>query len=307
MPNTLHLDANELIFFARQLEFIKARTYDVVYPELKARPLIPVSFEAGNGATSITYRQYDQVGMAKIIANYARDLPRASVKGKEFTSIVKSLGSSYGYSVQDIRSAAKAGVNLAQREANAAKRAIMQKETDIAFFGDAEYNLPGFFSNANIPSAAVPADGVGASTLWSAKTPDQIIRDVNELINDIITVTKGAEAPNTVLLPISRYTLINTTPRSEHTDTTILQFLKMAHPAITMWDWLNELETAGPGSEAMMTAYNRSPDKLTLEIPSDFEQFPEQSVGLEFEVPCHERIGGTIVYYPLSANMAYGI
>src|SRR3990172_4323471 len=303
----LHLDANELIFFARQLEFIKARTYDILYPELKARSLIPVSFEAGSGATAITYRQYDQTGMAKIIANYARDLPRATVKAKEFTSPVKSLGSSYGYSVQDVRSAAKAGVNLTQREANAAKRAILQKETSIAFFGDTESGLPGFFSNANIPVAAVAADGVGASTLWVNKTPDQIIRDVNALINDIITDTKGVEVPNTILLPVSSYTMINTTPRSEHTDTTILGFLRAAHPEISMWDWLTELETAGTGSSRQMVAYNRSPDKLTLEIPSDFEQFPEQSVGLEFEVPCHERIGGTIVYYPLSANMAYGI
>jgi len=307
MQNELHLDANELIFFARQLEFIKARTFDIVYPELKARNLLPVSFEAGPGATSITYRQFDQVGVAKIIANYARDLPRATIKAKEFTSTIKSLGASYGYTIQDIRAAAMAGVNLVQGEANAAKRSIMQRETNIAFFGDTEFNIPGFFSNPNIPTGAVPADGVGSSTLWADKTPDQIIRDVNELINDIITVSKGAEMANTVVLPLSRFTLINVTPRSEHTDTTILQFLRAAHPQIVLWEWLNELEDAGPSGEAQMAAYNRSPDKLTLEVPMDFEQFPQQTVGLEFEVPVHQRIGGVIVYYPLSANFAFGI
>jgi hypothetical protein len=41
----------------RQLEFIKAQTYDIVYPELKARTLIPVDNSVDPGAETITYRQ----------------------------------------------------------------------------------------------------------------------------------------------------------------------------------------------------------------------------------------------------------
>lgn len=305
MPNQLHLDANEQIFFSRQLEVIKAKTYDVKYPELKARRLIPVSFEANPGATSITYRQYDQVGMAKIIANYARDLPRASIKAKEFTFPVKELGASYGYTVKDIRSALFARVDLKQREANAAKRAIMQKEDEIAWSGDSETGLPGFLSNANIPNAVATADGTGASSLWANKTPDQIIRDVSELISDIYDVTKEAEAPNTVIMPVSAYQLIKRT-RVPDLNTTILQFLKDNNPEITLWEQMARLETLGTGNTRLMVAYNRNPDAITLEIPSDFEQFPEQVKGLEYEVPCMESLGGVHVHYPLSANKVYG-
>ena len=119
---SVNLDADQTMFFQRELEHIKSRTYDIRYAELKARSLIPVSGEAGPGAESITYYQYDMVGVAKIIANYATDLPRADVRGKKFTSPVESLGASYGYSVQDIRAAAKAGKPLEQRKANAARR-----------------------------------------------------------------------------------------------------------------------------------------------------------------------------------------
>lgn len=304
--NNQRLDANEQIFFARQLEHIKSKTYDVQYPELKARTFFPVSFEAGPGATAIVYRQYDSVGMAKIIANYARDLPRASIKGQEFTSPVKSLGASYGYSIQDIRSAAKAGLNLQQREANAAKRAIMQTENSIAWNGDTATNLPGFLSNPNLPSAAVTADGTGASTLWVNKTPDQIIRDVSDAIALVNEQSNGVEMANTVIIAHNRWSTLTKT-RIPDTTMTILEFLKANNPEITMWDWAVELNTAGVGSTAAVVAYNRSPDKLTLEIPSDFEQFPEQAVGLEYEVPCHERIGGVIMYYPLAANLVYGI
>ena len=60
-----YFDADGAVFFQRQLEFIKAKSYDVLYAELKARQVFPVSMEAGPGVTSITYRTYDQAGAAK--------------------------------------------------------------------------------------------------------------------------------------------------------------------------------------------------------------------------------------------------
>jgi hypothetical protein len=38
-----------------------------------------------------------------------------------------------------------------------------------------------------------------------------------------------------------------------------------------------------------------------------FEQLPVQEQGLEFQVPCHSRVGGTIVYYPLSMAIMEGL
>lgn len=49
------MDADEGYFFQRQLEHIKARSYDVQYADLPARMLFPVSNEAGRGVTTITY------------------------------------------------------------------------------------------------------------------------------------------------------------------------------------------------------------------------------------------------------------
>jgi hypothetical protein len=296
----INLDAAEGVFFTRQLENIKSKSYDVKYAELKARSILPVSFEAGPGANSITYRQYDMTGVAAIIANYAKDLPRADIKGKEFTVPVKSLGASYGYNVQEIRAGQMSGLPLEQRRANAAKRAVLQKENTIAFFGDTDTGLAGFINNSAIGSYTVPNDGSGSSTLWTAKTPDQIIRDLNGLAHKTVEDTKGVDAADTILLPLSRYNYIAATPRSANSDTTILEFFLKANPYIKEVSWLNELETAGSGSTKRMIAYRRSPDYVTLEIPQDFEQFPEQEQGLEYVVPCHSRIGGVILYYPLS-------
>jgi hypothetical protein len=302
-----HLDANESTFFARELESVKSKSYDVLYPELKARKLFPVSFEAGSGAESIVYEQYDQLGMAKIIASYADDLPRADIKGKEFVAKIKSLGASYGYSIQDIRAASKAGKPLKQMKANSAKRAVMQKENSIALFGDADNMLPGFLTNPNINEFTVPADGTGASSLWTAKTADLILRDMNGLVNKIPEDTFGVEMPDTLLLPLAQYNLIATKRIGVDSNMTVLKYFLETNPYIKQVDWLNELKDAGSGGAEVMIAYKRDPDKLTLEIPSDFEQFEEQLRGLEYVVPVHERICGVLIYYPMSVCFGEGI
>ena len=124
MKNMYKLDANESAFFKRALEAVKSRTYDVKRKTLKATTLIPVETDAPNGADVITYRSFDAVGVAKIISDYAKDFPRADVYGKEEMVKIFSLGSSYGYSIKEIRRAQMAGTNLDQKRAMAAKRAI---------------------------------------------------------------------------------------------------------------------------------------------------------------------------------------
>lgn len=298
------LDAQETIFFERELEKVKAKTYDKKYPELKIRKLVPVNSDVDPGAETITYYQYDQVGMAKIVESYAKDFPRVDVRKKKFTSPVESLGDSYGYSIQDIRKARMAGIPLEQRKANTARKAMMQAEDQIGAFGDADSGLGGLFNNANTPEYTLPADGTGASKKFKDKTPAQILRDLNGMVNSVVDLTNGVEFVDTLLLPVAVYTLVSSTPRSDNSDTTILQYFMRNNPFIQNVDHYHKLKGAGAGATDRAFAYRRDPDVLTLEIPQDFEQFPPQEEGMEFVIYCHERFGGVIIYYPLATVFA---
>jgi hypothetical protein len=307
----LRNDAGETAFFARELEYVKAQSYDIEFPEMKAFKLIPISTEAGEGAEVITYAQFEETGLARIIESYANDLPRADIRGKEFSTRVRSIGVSYGYTVQEVRAAIFANRSLTQRQATAARRANDQLVNKMAWFGDNTYKALGMLNNANVPSATVLNNGVGATTQWVNKTPDQILGDLNSLANGINALTNGVEFPNTLILPVAQYTLIASTPRSTTSDTTILQYFIQNNPFITVVDWVPELKGAGPVVNAVATdvmiAYDRNPDKLTMEIPMPFTQHPPQERVLEFVVPCESRYGGIIVYYPLSISIAFGI
>lgn len=312
MDSFPHFDSSESMFLQRQLDYIKQQTYDIKYAELKARKLIPVSSEADPGAENIFYRQYDQSGIAKIISNYADDLPDADVSGKEFFATVKTLGASYKYNIQEMRAAVYGNVPLEQRRANAARRSIAQKENKLAFFGDTASNLIGLFSAPNVTSLTIPATGTGSTTQWVNKTPDQILFDMNLVANTVVSTSLGVENPDTMLLPLSQFNYVASTARSQYSDKTILNYFLENNPYIKEVEWVNELKGAGVsgsggGPYDRMYAYRRSPEVLTLEIPSDFEQLELEIRNLVYKVPCIERFGGVLVYYPLALAFGDGI
>ena len=304
--NEMRLDADEQVFFDNQLALVKSRTYDVQRKALKALSLLPVSTEQAPGATPIIRRSYDKEGMAKIIADYANDFPRADIAGVEHSSPVKDLGVSYGYSVKEIRRAQKAGVALDAKRAEAARRAIDEKQDSIAWKGDAKSGLPGFW-NAEGITEYVAANGTGGGKAWSGKTADEIVADFAGLVSAAPESTNGIENPDTVILPLSLYLKLQNTPYGSNRDKTVLGFIRENFPQITRIDWVADLATAGAGGASRVVAYARDPLKVEVQIPQRFEQMPPQLTGMVYDIPCLQSTGGTIVYNPMSVVFCDGL
>ena len=302
---TGRLDANESVFFARQLEYIRPKAYDVKRASLSAMSLFPVDTSLPAGANTITYRQYDQVGSAKIIASYADDLPRADVTAKEFTSPIRGIGDSYGYNVQEIRHAMYANVPLESKRQAAARRAHEELINKLAWSGDAISGLPGFLSNSNIPGYTVPADGTGTSKLWSTKTGELILRDMNGVVNLVVTQSKGVHIPNELWVPLAQYTLIASTPYDKTVSPmTILETFLSANPYVKTVKPILELASTANGGSAgstnVMVAADNSIDNYQLNIAMMFMQHAPQQRNLEFVIPCESRFGGITIEYPLA-------
>lgn len=306
IENTGRLDANESIYFARQLEYIRPQAYQTRRAPLNAVALIPISTDLPAGAKTVTYRMWDTVGMAKIIANYADDLPRAAVFAREYTSPIRGIGISYGYTFQDIRAAQMSGSNLDTAEQYAAKRGHDETINKLAFGGDAISGLPGFLSNANLPLYVLPSDGTGGLKTFASKTPDQILRDMNGLVNSILTQTKGVHRGTQVWMPLAQYTYINSTIRGANSDATILSVWLSANPGIKVIPVL-ELAGVGPAGVDSMIALENDRENFHMEIPMAFMQHAPQLDNLEFTVPCESRFGGVIVNFPLAFAVANGL
>lgn len=303
----VRMDADTAIFFSRQLEYIMPKVYEFEYPELMAFRVLPINTNFSPGAEFITATGYQSVGRARLINSYADDLPEAGLLGMQLTNPVVGIGTSYRYSYQEIRAARLANLNLPMRLAEAARRANDQMVNDLALLGSPATGLYGLVNNPNINATPVPNDGTGASTLWTTKTGDQIIRDMNLIVNTIVAQSNNVERPNTLLLPQAQYSLIASTPRSQFSDTTILQYFLLNNPYIREVIPVPQLAGAGEGDVDIMIAYDRNPDKIFMAMPLMFVQHPPQERNLEFVIPCESRFGGTVVYYPLSVLIGEGI
>lgn len=297
-------DASESPFFLRQLEHIMTKVHEIEYTKLKGRLFVPVNTEVPPGASNWTWRQFDKVGIARVIRDYSEDLARVDVLGSEFfNNLVIGLGAAFGYNVQEIRSAQYTGFPLDQRRAMAGAEAIHRLEDDLIAFGDLRTKLGGFTNNANMTQVSLPADGAGASVNWNTKTADQILRDLNLLANTIVNVTREVEEPDTLLLPTSAYNLIATKRIGIETNMTVLKYFLETSPYITDVDKWVKLVGAGNGGQDRIIAYERSADKLEAVIPMDVTQHEPEKDGLEYVVDLESRYAGVVVYKPLS--MAY--
>ena len=297
------------IFFARELDYIKSKSYDKIYPEFTALNNFPITHEVPEGAETMTYYSYEKTGMAAIISNYATDLPRADVKGSPTTAYVKSIGDSYGYSIQEMRASRMAGKSLDTRKAEAARYAIDRKTNEIAFAGDKEHKLMGMLSDDNnIPLFTLAT--VDTKTSWKDKSAAEILADINGMFAYQSRITQDVERADTLALPPAVYIDISTR-QIPNTGYTVKRFLLENAPylknIITAPELSAENKATNPYGIDVAMLYTNSADKFSLEIPMAFYQYPLQNRNLEVIVPCEERVAGIVLYYPLSALLAVGV
>jgi len=313
---TLRFDSTEdaSVFFARELDYIKTKTYDVIYPEFNALALFPKTSEADPGAETITFYSYDKRGFAKIIQNYATDLPRVDIKGVPNTAHIKSLGASYGYSVQEMRASRYAGKSLDARKGATARDAIDRESNTIAWAGDPENNLVGVLSPTNnVPIFALSLNGAGTSTKFVDKTPMEVLADINAMQAYTATLTKSVEKPDTLALPTDAFLYLANTPLVIGGGSTgsVLKWILENSPRLKKIVEAPELNadsgiTPYPG-QGVAFMFSENPEKFSIETPMPFYQHPVQAKGLEFEVPCEARIAGVLIYYPLSMLIIPGV
>ena len=305
--NPMRLDSNESVFFNRELAYVKAKSYDAKYAELKGLSLIPISTEAGAGVNEIIFHQYRGVGFAKVIADYAKDFPRVDIYGEEKAVKVKGIGDSYGYSIKEIRASQRTGKNLDQRRAITARRAHDEMMNRMALKSNTADGTFGLLDFPGITEVTLQADGTNSSKTWASKTPDQIVRDINDLVNAVMEPTSAREVPDTLLLPIAQYNDLASRRIGEAGEKTLMRYILDNSPYIKKIDWLSELKNFGAGGTNRALVGRFDEEHLTLEIPQPFEQFEAQQEGMEFTIPCHSECAGTIIYYPLAFAYADGI
>ncbi len=293
--NNFREDA-DTIFLARQLDFVRSTTYDRQLPATNADALVPDDTSVPEWAESVTQYAYDMVGMAKVISNYADDLPRADVRSTSRSVSVRTLGDSYGYNVNELRASRATGAGLDARKAAAARRAMDLKIMSIKLNGDTMYSLYGLFTHPNVPIQVLPVTGD-----WATLTGDQILQNLVAWVSGYQNQTKGTHAPTHLELAPKAFVAASTKfITAAGSMVTPLAWFRANYPGIVVENIWELTNAASSGTKDLGLLYERNADNISHMYVMPFSQLPPEARNLEIVTDCIARSGGVNIFYPLA-------
>ena len=296
-------------FVIAQTSYVERAVNEVVYPDIQYPAIVPVDTSAPEWAKTVTYFSSDKFGAADWINGNADDIPRAGTNRSKFETSVHMAGIGYGYGLEEINQAAMLGINLAQEDAMAARRAYEEMVDRVAILGDTRKGFEGLINSSTVPAASA------TTGTWGTATSDQIVADINGAIIGQFTGTLFTSMADTVLLPYAKFLLISTKRMgTDGNSLTVLQWLLTNNTYTAMTGRpltiraVRGLETAGSGGTARMVSYRRDPQVVKMHIPMPHRFLPAyQSSPLRVDIPGIFRIGGVDWRRPKEAAYTDGI
>jgi hypothetical protein len=197
-----------------------------------------------------------------------------------------------------------AGMPLPTMKAKAVRDQMARRLDQIAFLGEAKVGAKGLFNQSGTTTYVVPATGQGGVTTWDKKDSDAVLLDLNGMGDQIITDTNEIEEPDTWVLPLSRYRLVNSRRVGDGTNATILRYFLDNRDSPISVERTTKLEsnTAWTGKRA--AAYKNDPSKLQLTVPIEFLQKQPEIRGFKVIVNCRMRTGGLALWISKSVGYA---
>lgn len=301
-------------FVVDQTMRINTTVYATQYPELNFAEIVPVNSEGPEWSQGVVTYITDGAGKADWFSGKSKDMRLADVsRGKSETSF-SMAGIGYEFDLEEVNVAALVGQNLTNQKADAARRGGMEFIHEAALIGDAAKGFKGFLNHADPTQGLVALNGGASSRLFTDKTPDEVLGDVNGMLTGIYTGSNTVEMADTLLLPISQLLDIGQRTMDATRDETILSFIKRtnAYTMVTGRELtirgLRELEGIGAGGTDRMVAYRRSPDIVEFYLPMPHKFLPVWQNGpMNFLVPGIFRLGQVDIKRPSAVRYGDGI
>jgi hypothetical protein len=223
------------------------------------------------------------------------------------------------WSLPELASAEKLGRPIdAQKYEGLKLKWNMDTDAQV-YVGDAELSFKGLFNNdANVTHNAV-AVGAGGSTLWSAKTPQEILNDVNTLLTNTWSSSGWAVIPDQLRLPPDQYSYLVANIVSNAGNISILEFLKLNNLVksstgrelnIQPVKWLIGGGSGGTLGTAnghnRMVAYNKEVQYVRFPMTL-LQRTPIENRGLYQITTYWNRLGVIEFVYPATVQYADGI
>lgn len=298
-------DADTGLYLAEELTHVSAEMVKFSPQDYKFAELIPpVMDPPPEGASVYAWDYLDWSGNAKLTGSLEGDSPRANVQrdGRNKNDGVYIRGS-YGYADDEIARQAMAGLPLSREKPLACIDMIMRLKDSVFFLGDANFNVTGLLSDANVNDVANP--GGALSGLSAANLFAFYMGQVHALVtsfgdNDSFT-------PDTLLLPKVEYLRMRSALLSVDSRDTVYRAFLQENGYVNKIDYSRHMNTSGTGTTKQMLLYRRDP-RIVGRIESvTYRELAPQRVKYETNIEANSRIHGTAWRVPKSARKTYNL
>lgn len=224
------------------------------------------------------------------------------------------------YDVTELESSARVGRPIDVQKLTAINEKHEMDVDEQVYVGDATYADTGLFNSAAVTNVTNVAAGAASSTLWSAKTPAEILSDVNAIIQSTWAASGWAVMPARLMLPPAQFGYISTQIISTGAgNISILKFLLENNVLVATGrgrleilpsKWLIGAGSGGTlgttGTVDRMTCYTKQ-ERFVRYPMSGIQRTPIQYDGLWHKAVYYCRLGALEVVYPETLSYRDGI
>ncbi len=240
-PKNQFMDSG-LAFFVNQLSKLDPKLYEPLYSTTYMRDLkLREDVSLGNESTSFIQHTIAAGGTLSSGSATGNGIPYinggttalngVNIDGQMITSPLRPAALTLSYSKLELMKAQQAGFNLDTSKFNAINIKYQMSADQMAYIGDADLNtsgsaVTGLLNSSSVTNVSDVVAGASTSKAWSAKTPAEILADVNSLIESVWAASGFAVCPDTLLLPPVQYGYIATQTVSTAGSVSILTYLE---------------------------------------------------------------------------------
>lgn len=287
---------------------VETKAYEADYQDITFDELLPIINLNDETATSFEYMYVTKAGKAQLAKGDGSIAWVDSYIGAKNVKLYDG-NTGYKYPMKDVRRTVKLGQNLDSFKAQTAIQASLELAEEIAFNGDPERDIEGFWTYSGFASVTALDNTAGTSKLWSDKTPMEKLADINHLFGTAHATTKRKEFKptnknNRLVLSVEDWTDISSTPLNDNTTETILSFIVSKCPYLNSMD---QVVASAECPRSMIRIYQKDPDKIAFYWGHTIMFKAPQHIDLDLRVPADFSIGGLVVRKPLSVWDLKGI
>lgn len=306
-----------LAYFVNQLDNLDRKLYEPLYNVTWGRDInLRTGITMANESTSFIRSNIGGIGTQNAqgkpwISPNTTTLPGVSVNGERVVLPLRLLGQEISYTSVELERSQLVGQPIDTQKFDAMNIMYQMNTDEMVYVGDNDVGTKGLLNSSLVTSGAV-ANGTAGTPQWTTKTPDEILKDVNDMVTAAWQASGFAVCPDKVLLPPAQFAYISSQKVSNAGNVSILQFLEDNSIALRVNGRKLEIQPVkwltgrGASGADRMVAYTNQEDKVRFPMVPVRRETPYY-LGIKFNAPYIWAFGEVEFLYPETVIYRDGI